>query len=427
MEISFYLKDANSLSETPIYARICYDGLKLKYYPSEKIRPKFWSKNSQRAKQSASFREYPEFNRRLEIIEADIKKVYRTYLNEHKNQVPSTEVFKALLDKELKKRHAQKEKVNTLFGFFEDFIEKTERGARLQPKTGKPYSKATIQVYKNTLNRLMAFQATRKRAVDFDSIDLDFYSDFTEYLTNREKLSSNTIGKDIKTLKTVLNDATERGVNKNLQFKSKRFSTTSEQTESIFLTEDEIKEIERLDLADNSRLEYVRDLFLIGCYTGLRYSDFSSITSENIGENITIRQVKTGGEVVIPIHKTVKRILEKYSGNLPPSISNQKTNEYLKGIGAMIPTLKSSFSRTMTKGGVRVTHRFKRWELLTTHTARRSFATNQYLKGVPTITIMAITGHKTEKAFMRYIKLTPDDHARVLKAKWDEGAKLMAV
>ena len=429
MEVSFYLKEATAKQETPIYVRVCYEKKKVKYYPSEKINPRFWNKETQRAKQTKQFREHPEFNQRLDDLASDIRTIYRNYLKEHKNQIPEPNDFKTLLDKELKKIVPQKEKGKTLFGFFENLNTQTENGGRVQPITGKPYSKATIQVYKKTLERLKEFNSIRKQPIDFKTIDLDFYTDFTEYLSKRLKLATNTIGKYIKTLKTVLNEATERGINTNLQFKSRRFSTTSEQTDSIYLTEKELKEIENLDLKGNTRLENVRDLFLIGCYTGLRYSDFSIIKPEQINDGfIEVKeQTKTGNPVVIPIHPTVKRILKKYEGQLPRSISNQKTNSYLKEIGKQIPSLKNNFSRTITKGGLKVSNRFEKWELLSTHTARRSFATNEYLNGTPTVTIMAITGHKTEKAFLRYIKLTPKEHAKLLKTQWDKRNQLKAV
>jgi integrase len=170
-------------------------------------------------------------------------------------------------------------------------------------------------------------------------------------------------------------------------------------------------------------------LFLIGCYTGLRYSDFSIIKPEQIKDGyIELKeQTKTGNPVIIPVHATVNRILEKYNGQLPKSISNQKTNSYLKEIGRLMPSLQMNFSRAITKGGVKVMTNYQKWELLSTHTARRSFATNEYLNGTPTITIMAITGHRTEKAFLRYIKLTPKEHAKLLQAQWEKRSLMSAV
>jgi integrase len=203
-----------------------------------------------------------------------------------------------------------------------------------------------------------------------------------------------------------MNDATERGLNINHSFKSKRFVTVREKTDNIYLTTNEIKEIEGLDLTNNPRLEKVRDLFLIGCHTGLRYSDYSILKPENIIDGfIETTQIKTGEPVVIPIHNTVYKIIEKYNGILPTSISNQKTNDYLKELGKMLPALHKNFTQTFTKGGLTVIQNKCKWQLLTTHSGRRSFCTNEYLAGMPALTIMAISGHKTEKAFLRYIKL----------------------
>jgi integrase len=118
---------------------------------------------------------------------------------------------------------------------------------------------------------------------------------------------------------------------------------------------------------------------------------------------------------------------------LPRVISNQKCNEYLKELGKTIPPgetkplLNTVTSKTFTKGGSKTVITKPKWEALCTHTARRSFATNEYLSGMPTLTIMAITGHKTEKAFLRYIKLTPNEHAKLMQMKWKDRNELKAV
>jgi hypothetical protein len=434
MTISFYLKRPKADIDTAIYAILFYEGFKLKYYTPEKINPKYWNTEAQKAKQTDKFKEHPEFNLRLKNWKSDAANVYRKWINDHRGTIPNPQTLKEALDRELKKIEPKKEQVKTFLGFFEDIVNQTRTGARLQPKTGKPYTKATIQVYANTLNRVKEFAEKKKKAIDFEKINLEFYSDFTEYLTKTLKLASNTIGKDIKTIKTIMNEATERGLNTNLQYRSRKFSVTSENTDSIYLTEKEIKELEALDLSGNKRLDNVRDLFLVGCYTGLRFSDCSILTPEQIKEGfIELTQIKTGDPIVIPVHSTVERIMSKYNGKLPRAISNQKTNDYLKDLGQQIPEgkeepiLNGKVSKTITKGGAKVTHIYNKWELLTTHTARRSFATNEYLAGTPTITIMAITGHRTEKAFLRYIKLTPNEHAKLLKLHWQKRQGLQAV
>ena len=429
MTIVFTLKNPQSATQSSIYARIFYEGYDFKFYISEKINPKFWDNKTKRAKQTAKFREHPEFNERLNRISSDIQTIYRNYLNDYDNQVPNPDKFKLLLDKELKKIEPKEEKEKSFFPFFENIIKQSINGGRLQPISGKPFSKSTISNYKNTFRVLNEFQSTRRRIIDFKTIDVDFYSDFTEYLSKRLNLATNTIGNHIKVLKSILNEATERGVNNNFQYKSKKFSTTREQTDSIYLSEKELKDIEDLDLSNNPRLDNVRDLFLIGCYTGLRFSDFSILKSEQMKDGfIEIKkQTKTSNPVVIPIHQVVNRIVEKYNRELPRSISNQKFNNYLKEIGVKVQSLHVPFETTITKGGFKVEKRLNKYELLTTHTARRSFATNEYLNGTPTITIMAITGHKTEKAFLKYIKLNPTDHAKLLKLHWEKRSKLKVV
>jgi integrase len=190
----------------------------------------------------------------------------------------------------------------------------------------------------------------------------------------------------------------------------------------------ELNILESLELTHNSKLDRVRDLFLVGCWTGLRFADFSNFKSENIekdehGEFIEVETQKTGKTVVVPILPTVQRIVAKYEGKLPKAISNQKMNDYLKEIG-QLAGFDSIESKTLTKQGRKVMINKTKSDLMTTHTARRSFASNNYLAGMPTISIMAITGHSTERSFMRYIKLTPREHANKIREGWNNLSKL---
>ena len=104
----------------------------------------------------------------------------------------------------------------------------------------------------------------------------------------------------------------------------------------------------------------------------------------------------------------IKEILKKYDGKAPEPISNQKMNDYLKELGKLAE-IEDDIIITQTKGRKRQSETFKKWELITTYTARRSFATNAYLQNVPTISIMKITGHRTEKSFLKYIKISHPD------------------
>jgi integrase len=190
----------------------------------------------------------------------------------------------------------------------------------------------------------------------------------------------------------------------------------SEDTDSIYLSVDELERIYNHDFSDNKKLDKVRDLFIIACWTGLRFSDMCELSIDNIsktpyGQLITIKTVKTGETVVIPVHNTIIEILKKYKNILPRVPSNQKMNDYLKDIGEAVK-IKETVELVKTKGGLRFKEAFQKWELISSHTARRSFATNMYIADIPAISIMKITGHKTEKSFLRYIKISPEDNAK---------------
>ena len=171
-------------------------------------------------------------------------------------------------------------------------------------------------------------------------------------------------------------------------------------------------------------LDKVRDLFLVGCWTGLRYSDWNKVYPKN--GFITLNQQKTGRPVVIPVHSTVEKILNKYEGDLPKPITNQKFNEYLKQV-AKLADFKEAVTKQITRGGKVETEIKPKWKLVTTHTARRSFATNMYKAGIPSITIMAVTGHRTETAFLKYIKVTPQEHAEKMREIWLKAGEHLKV
>jgi integrase len=154
---------------------------------------------------------------------------------------------------------------------------------------------------------------------------------------------------------------------------------------------------------------------VIGCYTGLRFQDLTSISERNIkrdGDREILEFItnKTGERVVIPLSKTVKEIVRKYNYQLPKAICNQKFNAYLKFIGERAG-LTDIVETVKTVGGSKQTFVFKKFELITTHTARRSFATNAFLDSMPTGMIMRMTGHKTEQVFRSYINVSQEENA----------------
>lgn len=397
---TFVLKEPKSKVPTLVYMLFWFNNIKLKYSTGQKINPKYWnpSKNKQRAKETRQFSGYTEFNTLLDNLEKAANNQYRMLLNDKK--VPTPDLIRPALNKVLQKDSSQEK---NLISFSEYLVENTDR------------SKGTKKQLRQTIRNLKEFKLESKRSLHLDSIDLEFYDHFVDFLI-KKNYAKNTIGTAIKNIKVFMSEAVERKLTSNLQFKNKRFKYLEEHSESIYLAEAEIKKLYELDLSKSARLDKVRDLFIIGCYTGLRFSDLSQLRPENInelGNMVKVRTQKTGEVVIIPLNSYIKKILIKYDGSPPEAYSNQKMNEYLKELG-QLAFIEEDIIVTVTKGGKRQSETFKKWELITTHTARRSFATNAYLNNVPTISIMKITGHRTEKAFLRYIRISQEDNANKL-------------
>jgi integrase len=397
-QATFVLKEPTSKDETLVYLLYRFNGAKLKYSTGQKINPKFWNPENQRAREVRSFKESAEFNALLNNLESEVNNAYRILINDRKT--PTPDLLRVALNVFLQKDNSGSK---DLISFAKYIVESTDR------------SKSTKKQLGQAIRNLEEFKVASKRSMHFDSIDLEFYDEFVDFLM-KKNYGKNTIGTLIKNLKVFMNEAVDRKLTTNLQFKNKRFRTVEEPSETIYLSEKEIKKLHDLDLSDNPRLEKVRDLFIIACYTGLRFSDLVELRNENIinnGSVVRIRTIKTGEVVIIPLKGYVKEILKKYDGVPPQIISNQKMNEYLKELGQKAE-LKDDVVIASTKGGKRHTENFKKHELITTHTARRSFATNAYLQNVPTISIMKITGHRTEKSFLKYIKISQEDNANKL-------------
>ncbi|KAA9038451.1 site-specific integrase [Ginsengibacter hankyongi] len=399
-DATFVLKEPTCKEPTLIYLFFRFNNQRLKYSTGEKIHPKFWNKEKQRAKETKSFPTYASLNVTLDNLTTNVKETYRELVNA--NKTPTPYKLKDALDMSLfKEDYAQK---TTFLKFISELIK--------QPNLNEN----TLKQWKQTFRKLQEYKSYTKKEVDFDTIDMNFYNGFINFLT-KENYTKNSIGGFIKNVKIFMNKAVERNLTKNLEYRNKRFKMLEEQVDKIYLSQKELLNIYEMKLTGiYQRLDKVRDLFIVACYTGLRFSDLIQVRAENIindGTQIKIRTEKTSELVIIPLHKFVKNIIKKYKGHLPSVITNQKMNQYLKEIGELAE-INETIKIAITRGGKTENDLFKKWELITTHTARRSFATNAFLMDVPTISIMKITGHRTEKSFMKYIRISQEENANKL-------------
>jgi integrase len=424
MKINYYLKSTKTKGAKPIFCRICFNGHKVKVYINESIKESCWNSKKQRAIETRIFPEHPEFNERMNQVDTFIRTTFRRLELANNILPPDPVILKETLSEKFRPKVKKEEDDTEFMSFFSKIIERSKKGIRINHRTGHPIHSNTIKTYNTVYNNILEYEKHKRKKLKFAEFDLAFYTEFNEWLMKEKKQSNNSVGKHIQIIKLVLNEASEMGVNTNMKFKNKRFFVIKEQTESIYLSEKEIQLIYNLDLSSHPKLEKTRDLFVIGCKTGLRFGDFNNIHPDQIkGPFIMIRQAKTGEPVTVPIHPIVQELIKKYKGHLPKAKVNQVVNRELKEIANMIPEFNELVEISATKSGKRGQILFKKNELISTHTARRSFCSNEYLAGTPSMSIMAISGHKTEKAFLRYIKVKSIDHATIIKEKWDANRK----
>jgi integrase len=406
--VNFYLKHGTGYANHIIYLQFKFDGYRLRYYLQQPVDPKRWNAKKQRVK-DADAKTTDGRHSINDLLNTIAQICIDAYYTEAANGTPTPALLKKHLDAFINQHH-EAETIEaarpTLMALVERFI-----SGQIKYK-GQSKAANTLKTYTTTKHHLEGYAAKIKTPLDFDSITLDFYYKWVDYLQNKAGLNANAIGKMVQILKVFMSEAVDLGYTTNMAFKHKKFAATRVDSDAVYLSETEIMKLYNFDLSTNKRLEAVRDLFVFGCNVGLRYSDYSNVKPQNIIEVdgqqfIYIRTQKTKDVVYIPCNPVVLDIFNRYQNSpnkLPKTISEQVFNRYIK---------EAAMAAGMTETG-RLLNEPKAAlnECITSHTARRSFATNYYLDGFPTMDLMKITGHKTEKAFLRYIKISKLDAAK---------------
>lgn len=415
-EFKYYLKDPKSTSPTPVRLHVHYDNRICKVYISEKVDPKYWplqplDENGKSKKREAKdFRVKPlhpnasEFNRTLREKAIKAESVYMKFKSDNDRE-PTIDELKHQIKVKLNLEIAEN---ITFFKYFQSIIDDKQKNA---DREGISKRNTVIPSYELTLGILREFQRRENYRVDWETINMKFYNRFMDYM-KAKGLKANTRGLRIKYLRAVLRKATANDKNKNLAFTDSDFKTVSEEVNSIYLDETELKDLYSLELSP-ARAK-IRDVFMIACYTGLRISDVKRITRKHIrGGFIHITTQKTGAKVVIPQHPFVDEILRRYDYNLP-RFADQYFNRQLKEIGKVLA--EKTEARPIEGKG--------KYSEIRLHTGRRSFCTNMYRRKISPATIMKISGHKTETEFFNYIKITSDEHAQILNKSFNQDREM---
>ncbi|MCM1030965.1 MAG: site-specific integrase [Oscillibacter sp.] len=270
-------------------------------------------------------------------------------------------------------------------------------------------SSAYKESLQNAVNHLQRFSDASRTSV-FTNLGEQTMEDFVYYLQGQNLMVA-TVKNNINRIKYLLKKAHRAGYETDRTVED--FNVPNEEANTVFLTMREVYKIHRYaDLT--SRETEIKDYFVIGCLTALRFSDYSRLKPQNFVRNkITIKTKKTNTPVQVPMHPVVKEIIQKYNKELPPPPSLQHFNREIKKICRQIGFRKKVLSERQI-GKARVSKLIPKYQFISSHTARRTAATNMYLAGIMPFRIMLVTGHKTEKSFFRYIRITREENVKVL-------------
>jgi site-specific recombinase XerD len=429
MNIKFSLKHPNK-TESSLYIQVRVNGNKYNFFPGKVIQTKHWSKSKQLV--LSGQKHYQEINSYLSGYADNLEKIILKLQTEAKRINKS--IIQANIDQIYKT-----ETIVINKGEIIDFISFMDTYIRNQ--TDKAYT--TIQVLKQTRKfvimafdlipkkELEAFEKlspkaksvvdlTPNKLLDFDRINIQFLENFQSFMFQHKfkikrgckeeylNYKKNYIAKQIKMLKQFINAAIEKCYVENFVFRSVKALT--EDIDSVFTDLNELQKFLGLSLEEESLLEKTRDAYVINCFLGLRFSDLSK-TKPNLFSRQTIngkleivfkgRALKTDKKVEFVVHPTAVKLLKKYNFQLPV-LSENSYNESLK-ILALRAGLTGLETIRETRGTEKIFKEVPKYSLISSHTGRRSFCTNMFMAGVPIQAIMSVSGHVTEKEFLKYI------------------------
>ena len=455
MSTSFHLRTEATEGRATLFVRLQSRVHKINYKLSSglDVDIKAWEKSQESAK---ALKKYQDANPALFEKIGQIQKILDLALK--RDDPISKEEMRDLIDSvvyaeakaaqqrkadEKSKAEAEAKRV-TLNKYIEIFKGQVASGAR-QTDQGKNYSKSTVTAIKQALKQFDLYQDSIHRKLDFKDINMVFYYNYTAFLKNKN-YSVNSVGKCIRQLKAIMNAAEAEGYHNNVAWKDKRFKGARVEVDNIYLTQEDLDKMMKVDMSKLSAgHEQARDIFMVGVWTAQRVSDYNNIEKEDFNtlvKNVmkeapdpdkpgamkawieqeeitylTIRQQKTGAKVAIPCNSQLKAILEKYNYQMP-HLADQVINRYIKEISKRAG-LNELIEIETTKGGTPKKEKVEKWQLVHSHTARRTGATLMYLAGIDIYDIMKVTGHSSPKMLKKYIKADSLEVVQKLTDKYD--------
>jgi integrase len=376
------------------------------YYTRSKISvsKEFWSAY----KLNKQFRDIDRSNQKQEL-DNQIHEL-KTHVLEALNRIGKDNVTKQWFDKVVMDYYSPKKLIqgevipNILLDYWDYYL--NLRHHEIGNKIRRFQKWITIK------NKVARFQKEYGKTFEIKDVNDNFKKDFVEYCQS-ENYSPYTIQKEFSYIKTVCTHARSKGVEVSRELDTLKLNLNKPATDKVYLTRAELDQISKLQGLTNY-LDNARDWLIISCYTGQRISDFmrfnkSMIRYEKNIPFLDLKQVKTGKDVTVPLLPEVMQIIEKRNGDFPHPISHQRYNDWIKEV-AKLAGLTQSIKAGRRVNNRKVKSNYPKWQLVTSHIGRRSFATYYYGK-IPTSYLKDITAHGTEQMLLAYIGKSTKDTA----------------
>lgn len=398
-EPKFYL-DGKAGSETAaIFLKYSFaPGQRISYFTGLRIDRKKWSLEEQRVKRNVTGAS--DVN---DLLKRFKTKAEEAVLQSRLKEKPLTkEELKAILDS------VNGKEVNevTFISVLQDFIDSESKL--------KTWTEATLKKLSTLTTHLEAFEELNRKSnkaykLRLNLVNESLFEELIEFWLNEMNLRNSTIQKYIELLRWFFSWCNTKGYI-NESYKAVKINLKKSAHKVIYLDMTEIGEIYKLNVSQNY-LRRTRDIFIFQCLTGLRYSDLKNLKASEINETtISVNTIKTGEAVEIELNETTRKILDNHkdhqaaTGYALPVPVNQDYNRFLKEL-AKQANLNEKITLVHYKGNQRIEEIFEKWQLITTHTARRSFITNGLTLGIGSEVIRSWTGHQSEKSFKGYYEI----------------------
>lgn len=397
-------------------------GQRIRFGTGISINPKAWNAEKQEPRASDPHRN--AHSKRLRTITNSVNEVYNDLHIQGIGSNARIELinhFKIQIESILSKKAVTPPTAVDLFADFEQFINShTLRSSSGLVTTVRPRER-TLSMYRLVKQSLIEFELHRSTTISYESITLEFLASYVQWIGSNRNLSDASASNFIKVIKTFMKWAKHNRLHDSTEYE--RFHRDKRTGETVALSADEIRTIRDLDLSDSPRLSRVRDHFLLQCYTGMRYGDLMQLEPRHFDDEIGVIRfttTKTNTKCIIPITRPIRTLLARYPSRIFEFASDVKQNLYLKELA-----VKAGFNKEISiaqyRGGRRVETVKPKHELITTHVARRSFASTSVRFGVPESVIAIVTGHSAKGMLQQhYIKLDEEAVRDIVVNAWDQ-------